>query len=326
LSRRVVSLPVALMMAVLSMRPVLRMMRVMVANPLAAAFNRADLMTLSGRHAAIMAALHAVALVMALALAAGLAGLHADVIAMLFAVALCLAAPVAVFMLALYVFFAVQPINAGAVIGVIAGRLMTAERIIAPEQTAHAARSMRIGIGAQIGIAAAALRRIAEMLLIALADHMLRRGIAVFAHRLMLMRAHLAGIVVFHAAGCDFMLFAVAGIVSALAARCSRVIRTVGYAMAALAAGCVGMLGTVAGIVSALAAGCLAVIRTVTAHVTSLAAGRSLMLHAIAGKMTFLTANRSVMVLSIRGTVFFKAAGSKTMRQLITGIVFLGAA
>ena len=65
---------------------------------------------------------------------------------------------------------------------------------------------MRIGVGAAVGIAAAALRRIAVVLHIALADHVLRHGVAVLAHRLMQMRAAFAGKVAFHTAAGRFMV------------------------------------------------------------------------------------------------------------------------
>ena len=326
LSFFIVSVSIGSTVTMRSMRLARHKMGMPVANPLVAALNRTGLVNLLRRHAAIVAALHAVALVVALALEANLAGLHANMIAVFLTVAFCLAAPVAILMLSLYVFFTAELIDTRAVISIVAGRLVTAERIIAPEQTAHAACGMRIGIGAQIGIAAAALIRIAIVLLIALTDHMLRNSIAVLAHRLMLMRTILTGIMAFYAAGSGFMLLAVAGIMTRMTAGRRRMVETIGDTMTAAAARRLGMLGAVAGIMAALAAGRLAVIRSIADHVAGLAAGCSLMLHAVTGVVTFLAAGCQLMIFAISNAVPRLSASRLAVSQLITDIMTLGAA
>ena len=187
-----------------------------VAHPQLAALNRAALMALAGRLAAVVAALHVVILIVAHILAAGFAILAAGVIVMVLAIALRLAAPGTILVIRLDILSAAQRIDARTMIRIAAGRLMAAEGVIAPEQTAHPAGGMRIGVGAAIGIAAASLCRIAVVFLIALTDHVLRNSVAVLAHRLVQMRAHLAGEVAFHAAGCQRVVPAVAGIMTGM--------------------------------------------------------------------------------------------------------------
>ena len=153
-------------------------------------------------HAAIVAAFHAVILAKLLRTAALRAGVDTPGVAMLAAIgAAGVTAVAAGLMIVLDELFAIHRIHARTMVRIAAGRLMAAEGVIAPEQTAHTARGMRVGVRAAVDVAAAALRRITEVLLIAFTDHVLRNGVAVLAHRLMQMRSHLAGKVAFHAAG-----------------------------------------------------------------------------------------------------------------------------
>ena len=311
----VVPVVMSIMMAAMSASS----MTVMRITGISFAADRTRIMLDTGGYAGIMTAGHLMALVVALGVAALGADIHAELITVRFAIALIPAAPPAFCMLSLHVRFAIELIHARTMVGVSAWRFMTAEAAVAPEQAAHTARGMRIGIGAEIRIAAAALRRITDMLHVALTGHMLRFGIAVFAHGLVLMRARLTGIVAFHATGSKFMIFAVAQHMARMTARRRSVIPAVGHAVSGLAARSRSVLLSVAGLVTALAAGSLAVLRAIAAHMSTDAAGSRSMRLPIAGKMAFCTAGSGSMALAIGHAMIFKPAGSLSMGELVAG-------
>ncbi|MBQ9740306.1 MAG: hypothetical protein IJV91_05135, partial [Kiritimatiellae bacterium] len=174
--------------------------------------------------------------------------------------ALAAAAQVALRMIAGVPRLAFQRLDARTMVAVAARRIVSAEALIAPEQTAHLADGMIPGILAQIGCAAAALLRIADMFDVLLALGMLRlshavrirlRGMAVFAR-----------IVAFHAADRNAVI-AVTADVAGITALARAMVPAVIHTVAPLAAGSSFVNQTVAVEVTLLVAQRLGVIRTV---------------------------------------------------------------
>lgn len=255
--------------------------------------------------------------------AAGRARIAALGVTMLLAVAQTFAAVLTPLMIGLDITLTVHRIDARTMIGVSARRLMAAEGSIAPKQTAHSARRMRIGAGAPVFIAAAALRRITEMLLITLTDHVLRNRIAILAHRLVLMLAAFADVMTFHAAGRQLVRSAVAGKVSDMSAGCRHMILVVLRAVTIAAALRSHMIKTIAGIVRIDAAGRALMLHTVADGMAGKAAGSRAVLAAVAGIVCRIAAGRRRMVLAVAGIVRRIAAGRRLMisavRNTVTG-------
>ena len=225
------------------------------------------------------------------------------------------AAPVVI---VLHVLLALHGIDARAVVRIIARGLVTAEGIVAPQLTAHAARGMGIGVAAGILVAAAAHRRIAEVhRLVRLTGHVLRNSAAVLADRLVQVRAHLAGKVTVDAAGSQIMVAVVTGIVTGIAAGSRGVTVAVAHAVTDLAALRTGVIHAVAVIVAALAARTAGMIRAVTVAVAGLEAVGSIMIHAVAAEMTRNTAVRSSVLHAVAHAVTRGTAGRSRMLLII---------
>lgn len=202
---------------------------------------------------------------------------------------------------------ALQRIDARTMIAVAARRIVSAEALIAPEQTAHLADGMIPGILAQIGFAAAAVLRIAEMFDVLLALGMLRlrhavriglRGMAV-----------LAGVVTFHAADRNAVI-AVTADVAGITALARAMVPAVAYAVTPLAAGSLLMHQTVAVEVALLVAQRLGMIRAVAGEMAQ-GAGSGLMPEAVAQQMTRHAAVSITMIQLIGHAVARHAAGSR---------------
>ena len=172
---------------------------------------------------------------------------------------------------------------------------MTAEAFIAPEQTAHLTAGVLVGIFAQIGHAAAAVCRIAEMLRFLIALGVLRLSHAVLVDRRGV--TGFAGIVAFHAADRDTVI-ALAADVTFMAALAGAVVSAVVRAVAPSAAHRRDMLQAVA------------------VEVTLLVAQRRRVIRAIAGEMTQRTRG-SLVPLAIAQQVAFRAAAGKLMLQTV---------
>jgi len=283
---------------------------------------RAPAVITAGDALIVFAALGAMALPVLADLAAMVADRHADAGAVA-AGTLAAAAQITLGMIGCTPGLAGQRVDARTMIGIAAGRIMAAEAAVAPEQATLIAGGVLAGILAQIGHAAAADFRIAEMLGGLLALLVLRLSDAVLAHDSGGMTA-LAGEVTLDTALGDTVI-ADAADVARIAALAHAVILAIGDAVAALAPGGRRMLLAVAAVVAPLAAGRLRMIQTVAAKVTALAAGRAGVLHAVARQMAFLAADGSRMTLAVVHAVIGETASRLSMRAL-AGIVTLSAA
>lgn len=235
--------------------------------------------------------------------------------------ALAATAQVALRMIAGVPRLALQRIDARTMVAVAARRIVSAEALIAPEQTAHLADGMISGVFTQIGFAAAALLRIADMLDVLLALGMLRlshavrirlRGMAVFAR-----------IVAFHAADRNAVI-AVTADVAGITALARAMVPAVIHAVAPLTAGSSFVNQTVAVKVALLVAQRLGVIRTVAGKMAQ-RAGRGLMAEAVAQQMALHAAAGIAMIQSIGHAVARHAAGSGFMLVLADIVAFCAA-
>lgn len=274
------------------------------------------------RHApVVLASLKEVAQTKFLRHAASAAGRHADAVSML-AGALALSAKMAKLMVFLRVGLSLHLVYARTMVGIVARGFMAAQRAVTPQQAAHAAGCMRIGFGAPVGIAAAAVRRIAVVLLIALTDLVLRGSIAILAdHLVMIMLAAVAGVMIRHAAIRQLMGLSIAGVVAGDAAGSRLMGLGVADAMSALPAGSDHMLVTIAGIVALHTAGGALVKLTITAVVPNGAAGSILMLLPVAVVMAGNAAGSGAMALSVLRAMTRNAAGRSLVVQFIARIM-----
>ena len=246
-------------------------------------------------------------------IAAERTGIHALVVAVMLTVALGVAAVAADIMLRAHVRLALHGVNTGTMVRVITRSFVTAEAPVAPEQAAHAARSVRIRAGAQIHFTAAAVVRITEVLRVTLTRHMVRRGVAVLADGLGIVTAAGAGIVAFNAAGSHVVVLAVAVVVAGDAAGSGAVSQAVACAVAVSAAGRGFMLETVAIGMSLLAANRTGVLHTVAVVVSGDVAVRQIMAHLITAVVTGKTTGRVRMLSSVGHAMPGDAAGGRFM-------------